>query len=342
MFRLLIATALLATVHATFFEPTNLRAVFYRVGTNAKCPTYITHWRVDGVGAQVRIVHGEISIVSKKCTTDGELRVKLYNGTSGLGSSGPGVPIFDALVKEGSPLYYAVDGTARTCGMYKVKKGTVFLFADTDKRVTLSNVDGVRELVPNSKYMIFAEPGGRSCVFKSRSSVTKKSNALCFPADAVVDTVGGARRMEEVRVGDEVLVGPRMYSKVFMFTHTDSYTMATFVRIQLSDGHVVRLTPGHYIYVNRELMLARDIRVGDVLQLANGDVSKVVSTRSIVGRGLYNPQTVHGNIVVDGVVASTFTEIIKPPVAQSMLAPLRCLYRILRLHTQVLHRSARL
>ncbi len=40
-------------------------------------------------------------------------------------------------------------------------------------------------------------------------------------------------------------------------------------------------------------------------------------------RGLYNPQTAAGDIVVDGFVASTYTTFASPRAAHALLAPLR-------------------
>jgi hypothetical protein len=45
------------------------------------------------------------------------------------------------------------------------------------------------------------------------------------------------------------------------------------------------------------------------------------------GVGLYNPQTLHGDIVVDGVRASTYTEAVDPVFAHAVLAPVRAVYR---------------
>ena len=43
-------------------------------------------------------------------------------------------------------------------------------------------------------------------------------------------------------------------------------------------------------------------------------------------RGLYNPHTLHGDVVVDGVLTSTYTGVVHPALAHALLAPLRQLY----------------
>jgi hypothetical protein len=58
----------------------------------------------------------------------------------------------------------------------------------------------------------------------------------------------------------------------------------------------------------------------------SGRWTAVVSTTLVEATGLYNPQTIHGDIVVDGIVASTYTTAVDPQVAHGLLAPLRVLY----------------
>jgi len=71
--------------------------------------------------------------------------------------------------------------------------------------------------------------------------------------------------------------------------------------------------------------------VGDTLQVVapgGGWTSVAVTSVSRVdAAGLYNPQTLHWYIVVDGVRASTFTVAVAPAVPSKLLAPLRAVYR---------------
>lgn len=85
------------------------------------------------------------------------------------------------------------------------------------------------------------------------------------------------------------------------------------------------------------LVSAASVRIGDVLQLANGSDSPVVVVEDVSADGLYNPQTVDGNIIVDGIVASTYTTAVHPCVAHAaLLAPIRFLYERSRLFVVVL------
>lgn len=145
----------------------------------------------------------------------------------------------------------------------------------------------------------------------------------CFPASATVQTPGRIPiRMEDLSVGDSIAVGP-VDSRVFMFTHADRDGMHPFVRLTTSSGHALSLSGGHFLYANDVMMRADSVSVGDKLLLADGAASPVVDVRMTRERGLFNPQTLHGDIAVNGVVTSTYTAAVEPKVAHALLAPAR-------------------
>jgi len=53
-------------------------------------------------------------------------------------------------------------------------------------------------------------------------------------------------------------------------------------------------------------------------------------------RGLYNPLTLHGDLIVDGYRVSTFTTDVPPVVGAVLSAPLRALYVVMGLSTTLL------
>ena len=145
----------------------------------------------------------------------------------------------------------------------------------------------------------------------------------CFPANALVTLKDGSRvRMDELQTGAEVMVRPGVYSQVFMWTHRDENTYSAFVRATTSNGLQLTATHGHYVYANGELIEAAKVSVGDSISTVKGE-ARVVDVQIILERGLYNPQTIHGDIVVDGLVTSTYTTFAKANVAHAALAPLR-------------------
>lgn len=162
--------------------------------------------------------------------------------------------------------------------------------------------------------------------------------SACFPSDATVLTSDGTvKMMSDLAIGDKVLVSDATFADVFMFTHKVDNVVIDFVRVQTVSGASIRLTSGHYIYVNGgNLVPASALKIGDSLETSSGAADAVVSLSMVKGTGLYNPQTVHGDIVVDGFRASTYTKAVHPVLAHGLLAPLRTLYNRFGLFTSVL------
>lgn len=164
---------------------------------------------------------------------------------------------------------------------------------------------------------------------------------VCFPASATVGLEDGShRRMDELKLGDRVYVGDGLFSEVFMFTHKMANVKHSFVRIETEAGSALELTSGHYLYLNGHLATARTARVGDVVLTADGSTSTISRVDEVLLKGLYNPQTVHGDIIVNGVRASTYTTAVHPKLSHALLAPLRVLYARLGFTTAVLDKGS--
>ncbi|KAK7241062.1 hypothetical protein SO694_00053039 [Aureococcus anophagefferens] len=114
--------------------------------------------------------------------------------------------------------------------------------------------------------------------------------------------------MRDLRLGDAVLDGAGGFSPVYFFSHADAAVAAPFVRLELAtSGATLTLSPDHYVDVRGAPVYAKDVRVGDALARWTGvdfvaDV--VANATNVVAEGLYNPYTLSGTIVVDGVLAS--------------------------------------
>jgi uncharacterized protein YjbI with pentapeptide repeats len=159
----------------------------------------------------------------------------------------------------------------------------------------------------------------------------------CFPSHATVALESGeTKRMDQLAVGERVLSAPGVYSDVYMFAHHLPSAEALFLSLDTAAGVSLSLTSGHYIYLSHRADTSPVLapassaipHVSRVL-LANGSTALVTGARFSRSTGVYNPQTVHGDIVVNGVVASTYTTAVAPAVAHGLLAPLRTLYRVL-------------
>lgn len=163
-----------------------------------------------------------------------------------------------------------------------------------------------------------------------------EENPGCFPAHSLVELKNGTvREMHKLEIGDLVRTGTSTFSTVFMFTHRIGYGNYSFIRIETSKGSILSLTPGHYIYVNSGLSAAKAVKVGDVVHGRNG--GEIVQAVSFTKEGgLFNPQTVDGDIMVNGIRASTYTQTVAPMTAHALLAPVRILHSLFGFATKVL------
>lgn len=178
-----------------------------------------------------------------------------------------------------------------------------------------------------------ADQGNNDSSDSNNSTSASDRLSECFPADGWVVLEGGAvRPMEKVKIGDRVLVAvngenEKRFSEVVLFTHRDASARASFVKITTNkdSNNALYVTPGHYLYVNNKLVAAESVRAGDKVQrIAGEDV--VVSVERVMKDGLYNPQTMHGDIVVNGVLTSTFTTAVHPTIARGLMVPVKAAY----------------
>lgn len=155
------------------------------------------------------------------------------------------------------------------------------------------------------------------------------SVSLCFPANAVVELEDGTQQtMANLKIGDKVLVGENKYSEVYMFSHNDAGAVATFMKIETSANLTLLLTPDHYLYLNGKLVISKLAKVGDVVITRDGSEAEIVSVSVVRENGLYNPHTLQGDIVVNGIKTSSYTSAIAPTLAHTMLWPVRMLYTL--------------
>lgn len=161
--------------------------------------------------------------------------------------------------------------------------------------------------------------------------------SACFPAEATVRMENGERRrMDELKIGDKIMDANGQFSDVVFFTHRHT-GMHRFSKITTNNGSVFVVSPGHYVYANGLLRAAKAVREGDSMYVHNFGSDKVLSVESVFRRGLYNPQTASGTIVVDDFRASTYTTAVEPRLAHAaLMAPIRFLYGINSRVTDVL------
>lgn len=139
--------------------------------------------------------------------------------------------------------------------------------------------------------------------------------------------------MSLLRIGDRVKVAHSdEFSAVYFFSHNHASKQSEFVRIKTSvDKATLTVSPGHLLYVNGALKEASMVREGDRLSVSHETRSATVTeVWRVQGVGLHNPHTVHGDIVVNGVVASTRTSAVHGVVANVLLAPFKVAFHMTR------------
>lgn len=167
----------------------------------------------------------------------------------------------------------------------------------------------------------------------------------CFPGHAVVSTPQGQKHMRELRVGDQVLSldaeGTLIFDDIYFFGHAEKTAWAPFVSLHLETRETetrevfekgnqshkwnqwnLELTPDHFIQIctlancswedSRAIPAAQVLPGHHVWVVTEGTAGTagtrfavVISTQMVPQIGLYNPYTLSGNIVVNGVVASS-------------------------------------
>jgi hedgehog protein len=132
--------------------------------------------------------------------------------------------------------------------------------------------------------------------------------------------------------------------------HTGTAAAASFVRLETAGGAALRLTAHHHLFVTRGggaclAVPSSQARVGDLVHVegrlgASLQLDASVAKSLVPGAGLFNPYTLSGSIVVDGVAASChsssaldgafrLTGVSVPDGYQAAFAPLRAMYRVI-------------
>ena len=145
--------------------------------------------------------------------------------------------------------------------------------------------------------------------------------ANCFSsmATAVVKDKG-VTPIKDIEVGDEVLTGSNEFKKVFTIDHKDPLRSTSFLQIYFKTTNGVthpplEITASHMLFVEgkKHPVPASKVKVDDKIKViypfgdGNSSTAPVTDIRTISRDGVWNLITTDGTIVVDGVVASTYS-----------------------------------
>jgi desert hedgehog protein len=166
--------------------------------------------------------------------------------------------------------------------------------------------------------------------------------------------------MSQLRVGDVVrsvdAAGKAIYDEVYFFGHADSSMASDYVSLKLSGSDApLQLSSKHFLptcpnrgeqckWADHIHVYAQKIQPGDSVWISTAGqsiLSEVLETTVVVKDGLYNPYTLSGKIVVNGVVASAHSNWVLdewtpssmsqylPAAYQVMFLPGRLMYHVL-------------
>lgn len=131
---------------------------------------------------------------------------------------------------------------------------------------------------------------------------------ICFDGSSIVVTdEKGVTQMQHLRIGDMVLVKDGYFEPVYSFGHYDSSSHGNFLRISVSSKSALTISREHMLFVrSKNFIPASLVRIGDELLDASGASTKVERIESVVSQGLFAPFTPSGQLVINGIVVSSF------------------------------------
>lgn len=133
-------------------------------------------------------------------------------------------------------------------------------------------------------------------------------------------------RMDQLKKGDEVLVQGGNYETVYAFGgHQDPNAKAEMFKLT-TEHTALSLSGNHWLPIGGDFKRAKDVQIGDVLVVYGKEGERMEAVVRIdleEKRGLFNPLTASGSIVVNSVAASCYASKASPAYMHALLTPIR-------------------
>jgi len=170
---------------------------------------------------------------------------------------------------------------------------------------------------------------------------------FCFPADGMVVTPQGMKKMSELRLGDKVRVvnanGSVQWSDVCAWAHREPTKVAKYLNLTTANsGRQIKISEDHLLAVVQdgkvEYLPAGEVKPGHTVLAcdmtpnpASGRVQvwseQVQRVDQVEMMGVYAPVTTAGTIAVDGLAASCYASTRSHRMAHAALKPMRTAYK---------------
>jgi hypothetical protein len=140
----------------------------------------------------------------------------------------------------------------------------------------------------------------------------------CFSPLNTVEVLGkGLVAIGSLRIGDYVRASGGKYSRVYSFSHLDRELQGDYLQIHTKGLETpLEISPEHMVFIENIALRASQVKVGD--KLSESYVTKVIRVNR---RGAYAPVTESGDLVVSGVLVSSYVALLdNSPINQHTAA----------------------
>lgn len=119
----------------------------------------------------------------------------------------------------------------------------------------------------------------------------------------------GIITMDDLKAGDEVRSAAG-FTQVYGFGHRQPGDIGLYVRFSTEDEQTIEIASLHQLFVGRDgsTQYAKDVQLGDELVVDSNLYSKVNKIEQVKKKGIYQPYTIDGTLLVNGVLASNYCE----------------------------------
>uniref|UniRef100_A0A8C4R2T4 Hedgehog protein n=1 Tax=Eptatretus burgeri TaxID=7764 RepID=A0A8C4R2T4_EPTBU len=174
------------------------------------------------------------------------------------------------------------------------------------------------------------------CSVRADNSIAAKSGG-CFPGSTLVHTAQhGIKTLRDVHPGDQILTvdsaGQPVFSDLLLFLDVEPRRLREFVVVETESPRLrLRITPAHLLFTvtnssRSRAIFASRLRPGNFVftaptHIGHQNAARVSRVSSEVTEGWYAPLTVHGTLLVDGMLASCYAAVEMHGVAHAAFAP---------------------